>query len=202
MLASWRWWLGLGMLVMWTAVRRPQLALIREQGALYAGSSEPMRRAWYLSQLAGRPAVAKESRVFGLGGWLVERYKAHWLLAMSGPWGVLRRLDRKVMVLSVPVLAAFAIACAYLGLAAYHGQIGLGTLAVMLPMLAATTPVGDISWDDVDLAFMVQGLPRAGQAGGRAGPGRRYVRHRARVRPARPRHQVRRGALPLPGRRP
>jgi hypothetical protein len=31
-LASWRWWLGLGMLVMWMAVRRPQLALIREQG--------------------------------------------------------------------------------------------------------------------------------------------------------------------------
>src|SRR3984957_21098149 len=28
-LASWRWWLGLGMFVMWMAVRRPQLALIR-----------------------------------------------------------------------------------------------------------------------------------------------------------------------------
>lgn len=33
-LASWRWWLGLGMLAMWVIVRRPQLALIREQGAL------------------------------------------------------------------------------------------------------------------------------------------------------------------------
>jgi ATP-binding cassette subfamily B protein len=170
-LASWRWWLGLGMLVMWMAVRRPQLALIREQGALYAGNSEAMRRAWYLSQLAGRPAVAKESRVFGLGGWLVERYQAQWLLAMSGPWGVLRRLDRKVMVLSVPVLAAFAVACGYLGLAAYHRQIGLGTLAVMLPMLAATTPVGDISWDDVDLAFMVAGLPRAGKLEAELAPG-------------------------------
>ena len=39
-LASWRWWLGLGMFVMWMAIRRPQLALIREQGALYAGGSE------------------------------------------------------------------------------------------------------------------------------------------------------------------
>jgi ATP-binding cassette, subfamily B, bacterial len=162
-LASYRWWLGLGMLVMWIAVRRPQLALIREQGALFAAGSEPMRRAWYLNQLAARPAVAKESRVFGLGGWLVERYKSQWLLAMSGPWRVLRRLDRKVTILSVPVLAAFSVGCGYLGLAAYHHEIGLGTLAVMLPMLAATTPVGDISWDDVDLAYMVQGLPRAGK---------------------------------------
>ena len=74
-LASWRWWLGLGMLVMWMAVRRPQLALIREQGALYAGSSEVLRRAWYLERLAATPTVAKESRVFGLGGWLVDRYR-------------------------------------------------------------------------------------------------------------------------------
>ncbi len=162
-LASWRWWLGLGMLVMWVAVRRPQLALIREQGELYAGGSETMRRAWYLQQLAARPAVAKESRVFGLGGWLVERYRSQWLQAMAGPWGVLRRLDRQVLLLSVPVLAAYAGACTYLGLAAYHRQIGLGTLAVMLPMLAATYTVGDISWEDVDLAWMVQGLPRTGR---------------------------------------
>jgi ATP-binding cassette, subfamily B, bacterial len=162
-LASWRWWLGLGMLVMWVSIRRPQLALIREQGALYAGSSEALRRAWYLQRLAAAPTVAKESRVFDLGGWLVDRYRTQWLLGMAAPWAVLRRLDRQVLLLSVPVLAAFAIACGYLGLAAYRREIDLGTLAVMLPMLAATTPLGDISWDDVALSWMLQGLPRASQ---------------------------------------
>jgi ATP-binding cassette subfamily B protein len=162
-LASWRWWLGLGMLVMWVAIRRPQLALIREQGALYAGSSEVLRRAWYLERLAVTAAAAKESRVFGMGGWLVERYRSQWLLGMTGPWAVLRRLDRKVLLLAGPVLAAFAAAGAELGYAAYHGQIALGTLAVMLPMLVATTPVGDISWDDVALAWMLQGVPKAAQ---------------------------------------
>ena len=63
--------------------------------------------------------------------------------------------------LSLPVLLAFGVSCGYLGLAAYRGEIGLGTLAVMLPMLAATTPLGDISWDDVALSWMMQGLPRA-----------------------------------------
>src|ERR1700722_4564086 len=159
-LASWRWWLGLGMFVMWMAVRRPQLALIREQGALYAGSSEDLRRAWYLQRLAAAPGVAKEARVFGLGGWLVDRYRSTFLSAMAAPWAVLRRLDRAVLFLSLPVLVVFLASCGYLGLAAYRGEIGLGTLAVMLPMLAATTPLGDISWDDVALSWMIQGLPR------------------------------------------
>jgi ATP-binding cassette, subfamily B, bacterial len=162
-LASWRWWLGLGMLLMWLAVRRPQLKLIRKQGALYAGSSEVLRRAWYLQRLAAMPAVAKESRVFGLGGWLVDRYRSQSLLGMAAPWATLRQLDRKVLLLSVVVLAAFAASCGYLGFAAYHHEIGLGTLAIMLPMLAATTPFGDISWDDVALSWMLQGLPRASQ---------------------------------------
>lgn len=162
-LASWRWWLGLGMLALWVIIRRPQLKLIREQGALYAGGSEVLRRAWYLQRLAALPPVAKESRVFGLGGWLVERYRSQWLLGMAAPWAALRRLDRKVLLLCAPVLAAFAAAAGYLGLAAYHRQISLGTLAVMLPMLAATTPLGDISWDDVALAWMLQGLPRVSQ---------------------------------------
>ena len=162
-LASWRWWLGLGMLVMWMIVRRPQLKLIRKQGALYSGSSEVLRRAWYLQRLGSTPAVAKESRVFGLGGWLVDRYRSQSLLGLNAPWAALRELDRTVLVLTVPVLAAFAGACGYLGYAAYHDEITLGTLAVMLPMLAATTPFGDISWDDVALSWMLQGLPRIGR---------------------------------------
>lgn len=161
-LASWRWWLGAGMAVMWMIVRRPQLKLIKEQGAMYAGSSEVLRRAWYLHRLAAMPAVAKESRVFGLGGWLVDRYRSQWLRGMSAPWAVQDRLDRTVLAQSVLVLGAFAGACGYLGYASYHHEIDLGTLAVMLPMLAATTPFGDISWDDVALAWMLQGLPRIG----------------------------------------
>ena len=160
-LASFRWWLGLGMLVMWVAIRRPQLALIREQGALYAGGSQDLRRAWYLQRLAASRGVAMESRVFGLGGWLVDRYRSTFLSAMAAPWAVLRRLDRAVLLTSLPVLAAFGISCGYLGLVAYRREIDLGTLAVMLPMLAATTPLGDISWDDVALSWMIQGLPRA-----------------------------------------
>jgi ATP-binding cassette subfamily B protein len=159
-LATWRWWLGLGLLVMWVLVRRPQLRLVRAQAAEYSGASEALRRAWYLQGLVALPAVAREARVFGLGDWLTERFRSTWLAGMSTPWRLLRELDRTVLRLSLVVLAGFAGACAYLGVAAYHHEITLGTLAVMLPMLAATTSFGDISWDDVALAWMLEGLPR------------------------------------------
>jgi ATP-binding cassette subfamily B protein len=159
-LASFRWWLGVGMGVMWLFVRRPQLAVLREQGRLYSGASETLRRAWYLNRLAADHAVAKESRVFGLGGWLVDRYRSQFLLGMSGPWGALQRQNRVVRWLSAPVFAAFAGACGYLGYAGFHDQVSLGTLAVMLPMLAATTLLGEITWDDVALSWQIQGLPR------------------------------------------
>jgi ATP-binding cassette, subfamily B, bacterial len=51
-LATFRWWLGVGMAIMWILVRRPQLAVLREQGRLYSGATETLRRAWYLRQLA------------------------------------------------------------------------------------------------------------------------------------------------------
>ena len=159
-LASFRWWLGLGMAVVWVLVRRPQLAVLREQGRLYSGASETLRRAWYLHRLAADPAVAKESRVFGLGGWLVDRYRSQFLLGMSGPWGCLQRQNRVVRRLSPLILAAFAGACGYLGYAGFHHQVSLGTLAVMLPMLGATALMGEITWDDVALSWQMQGLPR------------------------------------------
>ncbi|HTX45143.1 MAG TPA: ABC transporter ATP-binding protein [Solirubrobacteraceae bacterium] len=162
-LASLQWWLGLGMLVMWTIVRRPQLRLIREGGRLYAGNTEVFRRAFYLQRLAVLPDVAKESRVFGLGGWMVERYRSQALLGFSAPWRTHRQLDHTVLALAAAVLAAYAGACTYLGLQGYHHHIELATLAVMLPMVVATMSYGDISWDDVALSWMLQGVPRAGK---------------------------------------
>jgi ATP-binding cassette, subfamily B, bacterial len=159
-LASFRWWLGMGMALLWVLARRPQLAVLREQGRLYSGASETLRRAWYLQRLAADPAVAKESRVFGLGGWLVDRYRSQFLLGMSEPWVCLQRQSRVVTWLAVPILAAFAGACGYLGYAGFHHQVSLGTLAVMLPMLGASTLMGEITWDDVALSWQMQGLPR------------------------------------------
>jgi ATP-binding cassette subfamily B protein len=100
--------------------------------------------------------------VFGLGGWLVDRYRAQFLLGMSGPWASLDEQNRNVGWLALPVLAAFGGACGYLGYAGLHHELALGALAVMLPMLSATTLLGDITWDDVSLSWQIVGLPKIG----------------------------------------
>jgi ATP-binding cassette, subfamily B, bacterial len=159
-LASFRWWIGLGMAVMWMLMRRPQLTLLREQGRLFSGASETLRRAWYLHRLASNQVVAKESRVFGLGSWLVERYRSTWLLGMSEPWAAFNRQNRNVALLTLPVFGTFTAACGYLAYAGFHHEVSLGTLAVMLPMLAASSQLGELTWDDVALSWQMTGLPR------------------------------------------
>jgi ATP-binding cassette, subfamily B, bacterial len=156
---SYRWWLGAGMLAMWLVIRRPQGRVITEQARTFNENAEVMRRAFYLEQLATRPEAAKETRIFGLGSWLIDRYRAQWTLGMTASWKALRRLDSRVLGLSLIVLAAYAAATGFLGVQAYDHQIALGTLCALLPLLIATNTVGDISWDDVGLAWMLQALP-------------------------------------------
>lgn len=157
---SYRWWLGAGMLAMWLAIRRPQRRVITEQARTFNSNAEIMRRAFYLEQLASRPEAAKETRIFGLGDWLVDRFRAQWTIGMTASWEALKRLDSRVLGLSLIVLAAYAAATAFLGVQAYDHQIALGTLCALLPLLIATNTVGDISWDDVGLAWMLEALPR------------------------------------------
>jgi ATP-binding cassette subfamily B protein len=153
------WRLGAGMLVIWLAIRRPQGGVITDQAKTFNENAEVMRRAFYLEQLASRPAAAKETRIFGLGDWLINRYRAQWTLGMTASWKALRRLDSRVLGLSLIVLVTYAAATGFLGVQAYHHQIALGTLCALLPLLIATNTVGDISWDDVGLAWMLQALP-------------------------------------------
>ena len=157
---TYRWWLGAGMLAMWLAIRRPQRSVITEQARTFNTNAEVMRRAFYFEQLASGPEAAKEARIFGLGGWLIDRFRAQWTIGMTASWKALRRLDSRVLGLSLIVLAGYAAATTFLGVQAYQHQIALGTLCALLPLLIATNTVGDISWDDVGLAWMLEALPR------------------------------------------
>lgn len=158
-LATYRWWLGIGMLTLWLLVRKPLRAVISEQAQVFGRTASLMRRARYLQQLAVKPAVAKESRIFGFGDWLVEEMHQQWTIAMSAAWGMLRRYNIGVTKLGVVVFAGYAGAITVLAVGAYHHELSLTALSTYLPMLVASAEVGDISWTDVGLEWQLISLP-------------------------------------------
>ena len=158
-LATFRWWLGLALLVMWLLVRRPLGRRLRFQATRVRQAGPVLRRSWYLLGLAWRPPAAKEMRVFGLGEWTAQRHRDEWLSAMRLTWAELRRLSNRVWLAGGLVLATYALAAGTLGWAADHHEISLRTLATMLPMLPASMLVGSITMADISLAQMLASLP-------------------------------------------
>ncbi len=158
-LATFRWWLGLALLVMWLLVRRPLGRRVRFQATRARQAGPALRRSWYLLGLAWRPPAAKEMRVFGLGEWTAARHRDEWLGAMEPAWRELRRLSGRVWLAGGLVLATYALAAGVLGWAADHREISLRALATMLPMLPASMLVGSITLADIGLAQMLASLP-------------------------------------------
>ena len=158
-LATFRWWLGLAMFAAWIAVRHPLGRLIRTRVSSFRAAGAPLRRAWYLFALATRPGAAKETRVFGLGGWLAAEHRTHYVSGLTPTWHEIRRQGRRVAAVGIGVFAVFALGAGTLGWTAYHHEIGLGTLAVMLTMLPSSMSVGTVSMTDFQLEMMLTALP-------------------------------------------
>jgi len=157
--AAFRWWLGLALLLAWLVARRPVRTLVVSRVRTFRQATEPLRRGWYFLNLAWRPAAAKESRVFGLGAWTVARHRAAWLAGMEPSWRQVGRVNRRLAAASALVLAVYAVGAATLGWEAYRHAIGLTELAIVLPLLVASMPVGSATAADFALETMLTALP-------------------------------------------
>jgi ATP-binding cassette, subfamily B, bacterial len=158
-LATFRWYLGVGLLVMWLIVRRPLGQLIRSRTSRARDAGPPLRRSWYMLGLAWRPYAGKEMRVFGLADWAAERHRSEWLEAMEPSWREVRRLNARVWVAGAIVLGAYMAVALTIGFAADHRAIPLRTLATMAPMLPASLSAGSITFADAQLEMMLSALP-------------------------------------------
>lgn len=137
--ARWAWWAPL---VVVAAEVPAAIITWRHAGLLFAEESaaaEPYRRAAYFLELGFDTDAAKEVRVFGLGPWLADRYRAWWLRAFGAILEDLRRHVRSESALAVARFGAAAVLLAAL-LGAHRpgpGEITAGILA--LPLLLANT---------------------------------------------------------------
>ena len=158
-LASFRWYIGLLFFVGWSLLRPPLRRLLAERATLVRRATPELRHSWYYLGCSYRPAFAKEVRVFGLGSWILDRHRTKWLAGMEPPWRQMRHFRNRALLFGVVVAAMYLIGAGILGLAAYHHDIALGTVAVMLPMLPTTMQVGGVSAADVSLEQMLASVP-------------------------------------------
>jgi ABC-type multidrug transport system fused ATPase/permease subunit len=148
-LATFRPWLGLAWLLMWPVLLYYLQREYLRVGEVGYGQAAALRRADYYRDLALRPAAAKEVRVWGLSGWLGERYEAAWRGAMGPLWRV-RRPGRAVLWLCTTAVALMNLASfGLLAWAAVRGDLALGALAVYTQATLAAS--GFRAFDDANM---------------------------------------------------
>jgi ATP-binding cassette subfamily B protein len=158
-IAVFQWWLGIGLLVMWLAVRRYVLRAVLRQATDLRGQTVAMRRAWYLTGVGSKAQDAKEVRVFGLADFIADQFRAEYRDALSTGVAGLRDLHRRALIGFVIVFAGYATAMAVIAYQAHAHTIDLASVAILLPMLAVTMSAGSISTDDITLTWTLAGIP-------------------------------------------
>ncbi|RTL69801.1 MAG: ABC transporter ATP-binding protein [Pseudonocardiaceae bacterium] len=157
--AVYEWWVGLALLVMWVVVRRLMLRQVIVLATEHRGQTTAMRRAGYFAALGTRAQAAKEIRVFGLDGFVADRYASEYGTAIDSALGGMRRLHRRALGCLVLVAAALVGALLVIGADAHDRGIGLAAIATLLPMLAVTMSAGSVTFDDMTVAWTMSGLP-------------------------------------------
>ena len=139
------------------------------------------RASRYTSGMANSPPYAKETRMFGLLGWLLDRFGGQWDEIVDVRFAVSRVAVRRIVTLLAVVAPVVAVAFVALGRSALDGDPDARGLAVAfqaaLLIVAVLDPRGDEIYQlDFGLAAhdaLVQIEDKIGRPGGGGGGSRR-----------------------------
>jgi ATP-binding cassette subfamily B protein len=158
-LASFRWWVGVLFVLGWAAMRPPLRRLLARRALLVKRATPKLRHSWYYLAAAWRADHAKETRLFGLGSWFLDRHRSHWMEGMAPSHAEARRFERHALAFGLVIFGMYLVGTGELARAAYDGSVSLRTVAVMLPMFMMAMQVGGISAGDVALEQMLASMP-------------------------------------------
>lgn len=126
------------LLVAWAVGSLVVLRYFFANAAAFTGQRTDLRRSVYFRDLALTPPAAKETRVFGLAGWIGERFGAVWEEAVAPS----RRQRRQGWSRLVAVFAGFGIGItvglAVVGLAGVGGDLSLERVVILVGAVRQT----------------------------------------------------------------
>lgn len=129
-----RWWLATGLFLVLLFVRSRARGSVTEGVESLLGTTQTLRRASYLLDIALTPQAAKEVRVFGLSHWVTSRIHDESMSAMESVW----RQRQRTIATTIPWLGLIvlgAVLAAFVGLArlAVNADISLADVAITGP---------------------------------------------------------------------
>jgi ATP-binding cassette subfamily B protein len=132
------WWVAAGLLAACLLCRRiHRRALIDYMWSWVHPDELRIHRRYHYeltlgfgSWMGSGAQIAKESRIFGLLDWLLDRFNVDWHLAMRRSEATRDRLFRAVVLSYGVLLVAYVVSFTLLAVAAAGGSLGLGALAV------------------------------------------------------------------------
>jgi ABC-type multidrug transport system fused ATPase/permease subunit len=147
-LAGYSWWAPLLLAGAWIATHR----LLRESAIWRDRNTEEVRQAQrhadYAYRLAVEPPAAKELRLFGLSGWIVERFRARRRQLFDLRWEATRLRERPLTWSILLVLVANVVVFWSIGAAAFEGHLPLAHLVTFASAAIGTSMIafGGLSW--------------------------------------------------------
>ena len=125
--AHYRWWMAVLLALVYALSYRATRWHWHQVTLVLYGRTDELRRAYYLRRLALTPDVAKETRVFGLSPWLVDRYRREWLDVMRRVWG--KRREGWVTLTTTALVLGLAEGAVLVSVArdAAAGALSVGT---------------------------------------------------------------------------
>jgi ATP-binding cassette, subfamily B, bacterial len=148
LLFGFAWWAPPVIAGAWLFLRHAFARKMRGAIQLTALKTRSLRRSGYFRDLALTAGAAKETRVFGLQQWLVDRFLQEWTAAMGAVWR--RRRQGGVLLWSsiAAVVGGHLLVYSMIGWAAARGDISLAATVVYLLAVLGIRDLANTDSDD------------------------------------------------------
>ncbi|GAA3436260.1 ABC transporter ATP-binding protein [Kutzneria kofuensis] len=142
--------LGAILLVSHVAVGTLARRRFRESVSLLHLDPARQRRSAYFRDLALAGGADKELRVFGLAGWVIDRFDSTWFAVMRSAWRDRRRSHPVLFAAYVALGVVYAGAAYWLVRAGTDHVMGVSTIAVAIQAILGLMTLATVSqWDEL-----------------------------------------------------
>lgn len=165
------WWIGVLWLATWPLVVHYMQREYFRVGQVGYGQSAALRKAEYLRDLATTGPAAKELRIWGMLGWVLDRFGSAWNAALEPIWRQRRPRARVVFGCTGVLTAINFLSYGLLAWAAAHGELGLAGLAVYTQALGLANNYTAFDDQNAFLSYAAVSVPKVMSLGDRIDSG-------------------------------